>query len=249
MVAFLSTGGLVVAVFCTDFLIVGFSMLMLGRVSRNTVLNTCVAVVFLFGVRALAAYQVNENTIGLALSMGLLHLVTRNGNNSIPKAWAVAAAVILGHLVGIRPITLLLIPAALVLMRGSKVMRAIFVGSVLVAMSPWLVAHGQAFGNAVHHPALEYGHETQTLLTETPLEMSFTFHPLNYPFAEQWLRPPAHPYPTNLRLPLELLQALGAPFLALVICGCLGMWILSRRRDLLGLVLWILPVPLILGAI
>jgi hypothetical protein len=134
-------------------------------------------------------------------------------------------------------------------MRGTHKLRLALVAATVIFMSPWLVAHGQAFSDPLHHPALEYGHQPQTIFADTPLELSFTFHPLNYPVAEQWVRPPTHPYPMNLRLPLELIQAFGAPFLALVMCGLAGLWVTRRRRRLLGLVLWMAPVPLILGGI
>ncbi len=234
--AMMSSGGGVVALWCSDFLILALGMLLLGRGLRSTWLIGGLAIVFLLGARALASYQVNENTIALALSMALLHLLWRDDDTPDP-AIAVAAGCVAAHLAGIRPATLLVLPAALLLLGGGWRHRAVFGGALVLAATPWLWVNLQGLGTALVHPALNYGRHTQSLFG-----VEFTFHPLNWPVAEALVTGPKHPLPMLLRLPLEQLQALGAPMLAMAAAGLLTL----RRRRLLSLLLWAAPLQLLL---
>lgn len=238
--AMMSTGGLIVALWCADFLICGLAMLLARRHLRSRGLVALVAVLFLLGARALASYQVNENGIGLGLSMLALHLLLRRKGSH--AAHSIAIGLVLGHLAGIRPATLLLIPAVLVLAchgaRGRDRWRT--AGWLLAAMAlstaPWLVTNALALGGPFEYPQLAAGKEAQSFLG-----LSFTFHPLNWPLADSLMRPPEHPFPTAIRLPLELLQAMGAPMLC---AAALGLVALPGRAKRLGLWLWSIPIPL-----
>ncbi len=239
--AFLSAGGLVIAQWCTDFLILGGAILLARRHLRQTSLLIGLSALFLFGVHAIASYQVNENGIALALSMLALHLTLRTGPASVARA--AACGVIFGHLLGIRPATILLLPAALWLTRGALRHRTALLTAVAVAALPWLLTNTMALDGPLHYPQLEAGKVEQTVMG-----VDVTFHPLGWPVADQLMRPPDHPFPTLIRLPLEVLQGFGAPLLALVLLGFATVVRLDKRRAL-GVLLWLVPIPLLLSLI
>ncbi len=241
---FLSLGGLVGAMFVIDLLIFGFSILLAARHLRSAWAPVVVAALFLCGSRWLAVYQLNECMLALALSMGLLQLLLRPASGRFAIASAAVCGVIAGHWLGVRPLGLLMAPAFLLLCVGSWRRMATATGAAACAVFPWLYVNAAAFGAPVKHPALANAGQTQTLFAGTPLEWTFVFHPLNWPFADQLSRGPDDPFPVVLRLPLELIQAYGAPLLAVILVGLFALR--TPRRKLAGLLAWLIALPLFL---
>jgi hypothetical protein len=64
----MSNAGLVLALWCSDFLILSFAMLLGARYLRSGIGLLILSCIFLWGVRVLSGYQINENCIGLVLS-------------------------------------------------------------------------------------------------------------------------------------------------------------------------------------
>ncbi len=248
LLLFLSSGGITVAIACADLLVLGFAVLLVGRHLRSPLGRMLVATVFFVGARALASYRFNENMIALALSMAALHLLVRSRTALVTAPVATLVAALLAHVVGVRSPALSLAVAALVLMRATPGTRVRFAFAFLAALSPWLLVNLKEFGTLVHVPELEVARQTQRLFDDTLFEVEFQFHPLNFPVADQLYRPPLHPFPTLIRLPLEQLQAFGAPLLALALAGLIPM-ARERRSLLVGLLLWGVPVQLLLMAI
>jgi hypothetical protein len=215
-------------------------MLLLRRHLRSLFAIAPLALLILLGTRALAAYQVNENCLALALSMLMLHLLLREKADR--KGLAIAAGVIFGHMVGIRPATLTLIPVVFLLARHRAWLGAAFVS----ATGPWLLTNALGLGALLRYPQLEVGRETQRLFVGTPFEWELTFHPLNWPLNEQLMTSPHHPFPTLVRLPLEVIQAYGAPLLGIALLGLAVLWWNQQRKLSLSLLLWMLPIPLFL---
>ncbi|MFT7624451.1 MAG: hypothetical protein ACI9WU_003639 [Myxococcota bacterium] len=233
ILALMSSSGHVAALWCTDFLIMSYGVLLLGRSLRHPALLLGLAGVFHLGARALAGYQVNENTLGLALSMALLHLLLRPGGATIISAAACGA--VAAHLAGVRPVTLVLAPAIFWLLAirdpagnpiGHRIVAS-FIVMGLVMATPWMTAHWQGLGSPLAHPVVG------------------RTYPLNWPFTDAIVAAAQHPFPNLIRIPLEQLRALGAPALALV--GA-GLFAVGRRRAL-NLLLWALPIQLMLMAI
>ncbi|MFT5433792.1 MAG: hypothetical protein ACI9OJ_004500, partial [Myxococcota bacterium] len=83
-----------------------------------------------------------------------------------------------------------------------------------IAAVPWLITNYQVFGTALHHPSLE---AARTLVNVAGVEVQF--HPLNWPFIDELMRPPTEPFPNLFQLPLENLQAFGAIFFLVVLAG------------------------------
>jgi hypothetical protein len=153
---------------------------------------------------------------------------------------AIAAGVAAAHLYGVRPATLLLIPAVVVLCgRGLKRSGA-FAAAFLFAALPWLIIHGQAWGDPFTHPAIEKIGPDQLALEGTFLQ--FQFYPLNFPLASSIMTGPDHPFPSLFKVPLEFAQAFGVPFLTALMVGLLVVW--KERRLCTGLLLWAIPIPL-----
>jgi hypothetical protein len=238
--ALMSTGGLILAVFVTDFLILAGSMLLLLRGLQSTnrlsvPLAGLIALLFLLGVRSMASYQVNENCIALGLSIAVLHLLTGHGRTMTS---AIAAGLIMAHITGIRPSTILMLAAVIVLLSKPKPTMG-FLGALFVGGLVWMTTHAQGLGDPLAHPALTYGYQEQDLLGFT-----VTFHPFWLPFSEL-MRPPNHPYPSLIRIPLEVYQAFGALTLGAGFCGLVALR--KQRRALAAVALWVLPllVPLL----
>lgn len=241
---FMSTAGLVAALFVIDLLIAGFCVLLAARYLRSRVLVCLIAAMFVLGAHAIASYQVNENCLALALSMGALHLALRGGDGRRLLAIAAAGGLVAGHLVGVRPIALTLAIPALVLMAADRRAALTWAGAFALALTPWALVHGLAFGDFMMHPALKLAQVKHTLFANTPLAFGVHFHPMNWPFGDQLMRGPDHPFPAFLRVPLECIQAWGAPLIALACCG-----LVALRREpnrLAALILWLLPVPAML---
>jgi len=239
----MSLGGLVAAMFIVDLLIFGFGMLLAARSLRSTWAPPVVGLLFLMGSRWLAVYQLNENMETLALSLGLLHLLLRPANGRFALASAAAAGVVAGHFLGIRPLGLLMVGGFMVMCATSWRRLGVGAGAGLCAVFPWMYVNAASFGTALAHPAVLRATEKQSLLG-----IEFTFHPLNWPWvANQIGRGPDDPFPVLIRLPLELIQAYGAPLIALVLIGLVAHK--RPRRQTVGLLLWLLPVPLFLMAI
>lgn len=227
----LSTGGFVVAMACADFLVLGGSMLLLRRHLTYPAAVAGLAIAVLVGVRCLASYQLNENTLALGLSVVVLHLALTERTSAL-----VCAGLVMGHVAGIRPVTLALLPALLLISHK----RLPVLVAYAAALSPWLITNGLTMGDIFRYPQLEAGRVEQTVMG-----LTFTFHPLNWPLNDAFLRPPGHPYPSAVRIPLEVIRSLGAPMIAAATAGLL---LLGRQRAVAA-VLWVLPVPLMLMAI
>ncbi len=242
-VAFMSLGGVAAALWLFDFLIFGFAALLAGRYLRSAPLLVVVCTLFVLGTRALAGYHLNENALALVLSMAALHFALKEPGLPL----ALAAGVLFAHLLGVRPITVLMLPAFLFLVRRPPAACVAAAVALVVFGLPWAVGHALAFGDPFGHPAMAFATHSVMLFAGTPLEVSLSFYPLNPPFGDTLTTGPQHPFPALLRFPLEALQSYSAPILALAIAGLVA---LRRERALVSsLLLWALPVPLILSFI
>ena len=246
--AFLSNGGLPVALAMVDFLVLAFAALLAARHLQNTFGIALLSLLFWLGCRTLSGYQLNETYTAMSLSLGLLHLLLRGGAND--RLLTLAAGVVAGHLLGVRPVALLLLPAWLLLSSHHRMRALSFLGALALTGFHWFWLHAQALGSLVKHPALYKAEgllHTRTLFAGNAWEWSFTFPPLNIPFHDALLTGPSHPLPTLLRLPLELLFAFGAPLLALGLVGSVTR--IAPPRTRWGLLAWALPIPLSLCAV
>ncbi len=224
ILVFMSVSGHTAALLCTDFLILAFAMLLLGRYLKQPVLIVALAVGFHLGTRYLASYQVNENSLALALSMALLHLllVTRSPGPVLAAACGVVAA----HLAGVRPVTVLHSLPVLLLLPGLRPRGAYAVAGVLAAV-PWMTAHWHGLGNPLAHPVIG------------------RIYALNWPFADALVRSPMHPFPNLVRLPLEEIKAFGPLLLTPALAGLAAL----KGRRLAAILLWLVPVHVMLMAI
>jgi len=235
-IAFHGSGGLVVATFLYELLVLALAALLVARTIRRWWLVLLITAMFMLGVRSVAMYMVNENVLALGFGLGVLYFLLRADTD----AEAVIAGACLAICIAVRPIAAAYLPACAVLLWGSRRRAALFVGSLVIAALPWLITQYQVFGHALHHPALGRGQYAQELFG-----LQFTFHPLNFPVAETIVRPEFDPFPTLFQMPLLHSQAFGAVFWVAVFAGAL---VVARRR-LAAFVLWGLPNYLMLLAI
>ncbi|HIN85637.1 MAG TPA: hypothetical protein EYN06_04070, partial [Myxococcales bacterium] len=228
--AFHGSAGLVVATFCYDLLVVALAALLFATRIRRWWLTLLMSTVFLLGVRTVASYVVNENMLGLGLSMGYLWFLLR----SEYKAEAALAGCCAALCFGVRPITAAYLPAALIFLWPSFRQRLpVFLGVAALCALPWFIVNFQVFGHPLHHPSLGKGQFVHHFLG-----MEFMFHPLNFPFQDTILRPFREPFPELFKMPLEHLAAFGSVFWVLVLCGGVA----TRAGRLLTFLLWGLPV-------
>lgn len=234
-IAFLGSGGLVAASFTYDVLLLSFATLLITHHVRQWWITLLLASLFHFGIREVATYAVNENMLAGGLAMATLHLLLRpNGR----RAEAILAGLTLSLCVGVRPLALAYLPAALWLLKSPR-RWGWFMLALSFGLVPWLVTQQQVFGQAFFHPALDRGQYVQTVFG-----LTFTFHPLGFPFADTLMRPQGEPFPNLLALPLTHLRAFGAFLWVFVLTG-----VVTRVRRLLPLILWSLPSYLLLIAI
>ena len=222
-VAFHGSGGLVVMMFLYDLLVALFCALLVAQRVRQPLLVLGVAAVFLLGARSVAVYMVNENILGLGLGLGLLHLAFRTRD----LAGAAFLGAGLALTVALRPITLTYLPALLLIVPLQRRVWAGFAGGLAVCAIPWLITNFQNYEFFLYHPSLSVGQHPHTFMG-----ISFTFHPLNWPFSDQLMRAEFEPFPTVFRLPFEHLSAFGVLFWVL---AALGMAVVPRRHAVAAL--------------
>ena len=236
IVCFHGSAGLVVATFCYDLLVILLAGLLIARRVRWDWGVLLLAGAFLLGARAVSTYMVNENMLGLGLGLGALYLLLRIEH----KADAAFAGICLGLCIGVRPIAAAYLAACVVFLWPPRSKTAWFAGALFCALLPWFLTNFQAFGDPLHHPSIGKGTYEQHFLG-----FNFRFHPLNFPVADQVLRPAFAPFPNLFQVPLEHARAFGVLFWAFVCCGAVA----TRGRELLGLALWAAPNYLMLLAI
>ncbi len=213
---------------------------------RRRLAVVVISAVTLMGYRLAGAYMVNENQLAAGLATGALWLLCHHRLAQAAPSTRLhgLAAVVFAHAVGTRPELALLLPAVLVLGRPWTVGRFALAGATLFAfVVPWLLTSYENFGRAFYHPSLVRG--------QIPLEVfgiEFHFHPLNWPFASELMRPADEPFPNLITRPLEDLWSFGVPMMALVVWGA---WLGFRRGALrtAPLLLWVFPIYLVLLAI
>jgi hypothetical protein len=242
-IAFHGSGGLVVATFCYDLLVVVFAALLAARRLRSWWAVLMVSAVFLFGCRSVSMYQVNENMLGLGLSLGALHLIL--GRRGVGTA--ILGGLCMALCIGVRPVLAASVPAALALLCGgdwSMTRRrwAAFTLALAVAILPWLLTQAQVFDSAFYHPSLDHSLHERSLPPQSILGWEFEFHPLNFPVADTIVRPPFEPFPNLFQMPLTHFQAFGVLFWIVAFAGMVAVgW---KRLLLLGA--WVAPNYLVL---
>ena len=240
-VAFHGSGGLIVMMFLYDLLVALGGALLIARTARRWWLTLLLTPAFLLRVRTLGSYTVNENMLVLGLSLGVLHLAMRRpgseGRGS-DLAHAVVIGVILALTVAVRPAALAMAAGAVVFLSGWRA-RAAMCATIAVCAVPWLLTNVSTSELWLYHPSLNIGQFEQSFLG-----LSFRFHPLNWPVADQLMRAGFEPFPNMIRLPLEFQRAFGLAFWVLVMLGLTARWF--RARQLLGLAVMAVPNALML---
>ncbi len=229
----LGPGGLVVASFTYQFLVIGFGALLFSRFVRSQALVAVFALLFALGCRYTAFYMVNETALAAGLGFGVLYLTLRD-----PTITSGALAGLLYALcVATRPECITYAPAALILLAPGWRRSATFGLVAAVWALPWLLTNFESFGDPFVHPSLQYANQPHRFLG-----VDFGFHPLNWPISDTLMRPDHSPYPTVFQLPLEHLQGFGCVFWLTALTGLFAIgW-----RLLVPLVLWALPNYLVL---
>ena len=219
-------------------LLVGLgAALLISRRIASPWLVLLVAGIFELGVHNTTAYMVNENVLQLGLCIGALHLLLRDTDSGS----ALAAGGVFALAAGVRPESMLAIPALMLLRFPAGAARrsnllALTAGLLLFYL-PWAWTNIEVFGTPIANPAL--------MNAQTPVEifgLSFTFHPLIYPFADAAYRAEWAAFPMMFQLPLEHLHYFGAAFWLIVAAGAMEV----PRRWLLAFAIWAAPITLML---
>ncbi|MFT5432613.1 MAG: hypothetical protein ACI9OJ_003315 [Myxococcota bacterium] len=235
-VAFFGSGGPVVMTFIDDLMVLFGAALIIGFFVPSAIISAVGSTLFLLGSRHVALYMVNENVLALGLALGAISMLLRG--RSVAAAAGVGVVLALGA--GVRPIMLSALPAAWLAVQGGMRARAAVAGGLGVGLAPWLWTNFQTYGSPLYHPSLDVPQLQQTFLG-----FEFAFHPLNWPVADQLMRPATSPLPNLLSMPLEHTAAFGALFC--IVC-VLGLCTIGWRKAFVWL-LWGLPVYALLAMI
>jgi hypothetical protein len=236
VVAIHGSAGPVVMTLIDYALILFGAALLISTFCQSSVMTFLGATAFLLGARHVSVYMVNENMLALALSLGILGVICRSQS----RAFLIFAGLSFALLIGVRPIALTAIPAALWAIQSDHRTRLLFLATVLVGLLPWLGTHLAVYGQALYHPSLDVPQLEQTFLG-----ISFRFHPLNFPIADQFLRPENEFLPLMFSMPLEHTAAFGAIFCVIAILG----FVAAPWKQSAQWILWGLPVYALLALI
>ncbi len=238
--AFFGSGGWTAMTFTYDLMILSLATALIARFVRQRALAVGGAVLFHLGVRSVAIYMVNENTIALAMLLGTVlilclvdhRLASPLATSGPPWRGALAAGLCLGLAYGVRPEVVLLVPGLLLLVRGWTP-RALALAVALVAITPWVLVNTATSDRLFFHAPL-YEAQVQGM-EQSVLGLSFRFRPLNFPIASEWLRAPDDPVPVFLTMPLWHARAFGGIAIALF---ALGFVVAPQRLRLAVMAIW-----------
>ncbi|MEC8023276.1 MAG: hypothetical protein VX223_05040 [Myxococcota bacterium] len=233
VIAIHGSAGPVIMTFIDYLLILGAAALLITKYCSSWLLSVFGAGAFLLGTRHVSLYMVNENMLALALILIVMSLLCRTEG----YASLFISGLAFSLAVGIRPVVLTALPAALWCTPQGRRARPTFATAVLLGLLPWLATHAAAYGHALYHPSLDV-----PTLKQTFLGFTFEFHPLNFPIADQLLRPADGLAPLLVSMPLEHTAAFGFLF---CIIACLGVAVCTGKERIQWL-LWGLPIYVLL---
>ena len=190
-------------------------------------------------------YLLTDPLFAFVLSASVLHIVLfERGVRP-----ALVAGLLLGMLLGVRDVSVLLVPAALYALAGQRRWRAaviaLAIGALLSAL-PWLYWHQYAYGTPFTTEAVTK-HTYIEPFDYSILGVDFRLPVLmNWPLHDSVVRTPVYPFPVFVLLPLVVAATLGWPLVAMVLPG-LKELVGSDRRALKVLIIWVLPLWIFLS--
>ena len=224
VIAIHGSAGPVIMTFIDYLLILGAAALLITKYCSSWLLSVFGAGAFLLGTRHVSLYMVNENMLALALILIVMSLLCRTEG----YASLFISGLAFSLAVGIRRLYSQHSPPPCGVHRKDARTSHIC-NAVLLGLLPWLATHAAAYGHALYHPSLDV-----PTLKQTFLGFTFEFHPLNFPIADQLLRPADGLAPLLVSMPLEHTAAFGFLF---CIIACLGVAVCTGKERIQWL-LW-----------
>jgi hypothetical protein len=205
-----------------------FAYLAGKRLFKGDLLPIAVGLIVAVNPFMISMNRLNANFISVTILAALVALILDKN----PRWWVIG--LVYGALGGIRNEAIMIAPALLVYLLGTRTGRRGFPGffvGALAGISPYLAWNKFAFGKALIHASQFSEFEGwRPMFDHEIFGWHFEINGLfNWPFHDTLVRTPHYPYPTYITIPLVLILCFGVVLIASALIGLYAQWIKDKK--------------------